>query len=456
MSKVKNRITAYIKENLKHEDQFDNIKNKLDLHMISKKENNYFLNKTKILKIILPCILLFMCVVTGIVIVSLNTSSVNSKPVAIIQMDVNPSISFVVDEENKVVSVHGENDEGKMIINDEVIVGLKLELAIEKILTIENETGYLISGNIETDNNVISFNIESDKETVIDDLENKIKSYVSSACEKLDIKENIQIIKSKTKEQLVKRAIELDPTLTIDQANSKTAEQLILYISGCQLEKINIPTEELEQLYNSFKQQRINIIEKEETKKFIETLDNTYQVIINNYDLLYNSLINAQQKLNEVYLQQFIDETSLYQQCVKKCQEMKLEVLKLENEICKMEESYNKTILEQVLKTKKLSLDVQLQTLSLTKTTAYGILKIANDSIDYILSEMEEFKANLPEEVKNNMEKSLIDSENKINEMKEKAVVEFENKYKEQLVNAYNNVKNYKAKLVEQLKNKAM
>ena len=239
----------------------------------------------------------------------------------------------------------------------------------------------------------------------------------------MDIKENIQIIKSKTKEQLVTRAIELDPTLTIDQANSKTAEQLILYISGCQLEKINIPTEELEQLYNSFKQQRINIIEKEETKKFIETLDNTYQVIINNYDLLYNSLINAQQKLNEVYLQQFIDETSLYQQCVKKCQEMKLEVLKLENEICKMEESYNKTILEQVIKKNKLSLDVQLQTLSLTKTTAYGILKIANDSIDYILSEMEEFKANLPEEVKNNMEKSLIDIENKINEMKEKAVV---------------------------------
>ena len=26
MSRVKNRITAYIKENLKHEDQFDNIK----------------------------------------------------------------------------------------------------------------------------------------------------------------------------------------------------------------------------------------------------------------------------------------------------------------------------------------------------------------------------------------------------------------------------------------------
>ena len=137
MSRVKNRITAYIKENLKHEDQFDNIKNKLDLHIISKKGEKYsFMKNRRMFKIIFPCVLLLICVITGIALISIKSPTTTPKPVAVVQMNVNPSISFVLDDENTVVSVYGENDEGKMIITDVEIIGLKLELAIEKILTI--------------------------------------------------------------------------------------------------------------------------------------------------------------------------------------------------------------------------------------------------------------------------------------------------------------------------------
>ena len=72
----------------------------------------------------------------------------DSSKLAMVKMNLNPSISFVVDGDNKVVSVTGENNEGKMIIAGEEIVGKDLAEAIEIILTIENETGYLVSGNV--------------------------------------------------------------------------------------------------------------------------------------------------------------------------------------------------------------------------------------------------------------------------------------------------------------------
>lgn len=453
MSRVKNRITAYIKENLKHEDQFDNIKNKLDLHIISKKEEKYsFMKNRRMFKIIFPCVLLLICVITGIALISIKSPTTTPKPVAVVQMNVNPSISFVLDDENTVVSVYGENDEGKMIITDVEIIGLKLELAIEKILTIENETGYLISGNIETEKNTITFNIESDDESIIDGLEDKINDYVTSTCEKLNIKENVQFIKNKTKEQLVKRAMELDPTLTLEQANAKTSEELILYISGCQLEKIDIPTEDLEQLYDNFKLQQINLVEKEETKKFIDSLDSTYQSIIKNYDELYNNLISAQQQMNDKYVSLFISETSTYQQCLRKCQEQKLEVLKLENEISNMEDSPNKILLQQTLKAKNMALDAQIKTLEITKKATEQGLQLVNEAFNYVLVQMDEFKASLPEEIKTKMEKNLENLEDTINETKENMIVEFENKYKSTIENAYNNAKNYKQQLIESMK----
>ena len=454
MSKLKNRITAYIKDNLKHEDQFDNIKSKLNLQFKKKEEKCSLMNFRKSMKLILPCVLLVICTIIGIILVTGNSPVVDAKAIAVVQMDVNPSISFVVDENNIVLSVYGENDEGKMIINNEEIVGLKLELAVEKIITIESQTGYLITGDIQTEKNKISFSIESDKDSITNDLENKINKCVSNTCDKLNIEENIEFVKSKAKEKLVKRVTSLDPTVSLEKANEMTNEQLLAYISGCQLEKINIPTQQLEELYNNIKKQEITFVEKEETKKFIDSLDSTYQTLMKSYNELYIGLITAQEKLNESYVTYFINETSQYQMAVKKCQELKLEVLKLEQEVSQMEESPSKKVKEQILKVQKEKLDLQIKTLDITKVVATEALDLLNKVIDTTLVKMDEFYNNLPDEIKTDMQKSLSNLEQLINEKKSNCFKEFEEKYKAQIENAYNNSKQYKQQLIEQLKQK--
>lgn len=455
MKKVKNRITAYINENLKHEDQFDSIKNKLNLQKKKKMENYSYMRNSRVLKITLSCMLVIIAVVVAATVLGRSPIlTTESKPAAVIQLDVNPSVSLVVDENEVVLSVYGENDEGKMIINDEEIVGLKLTEAIQKIITIESETGYLLKGNVSVTKNNISISIEAKTDEIAEKVQNKVSSTINKVCNELNIEENLEIIKTASKEQLVKRAMELDPTLTEEEANAMSIEELVAYISACQLEKIDIPTEEIEKLYDRIKKQEIQLVEKEASKVVIDGLDSTYQFLIDNYDELYNGLINAQNALNEAYVKYFINEDSTYQKALREYQNKKLEVLKLENEISQMEESVEKDIQLGILQSKKMALESQLKGLELTKQIADTGLNLLNQALDIVLQEMEQFYNDLPSDVKTEVNESLSDLEDKINEIKDEIIEEFETKYKDEIEQAYQNSKEYKESLIDQLKGK--
>ena len=417
------------------------------------KNSNHNYMKKSFLKIALPCIL-GLCLIVGVVLgITLSKKNVEkSEPTAVVQMDVNPSVSFVVDNNGKVVSIYGENDEGKMILTGETFTGLKLEVAIEKILNEESKTGYIvnISG---TDSQKISFNIECETVAISDELEAKIRDSVEKTCEKLKVNEKIEITKTQTKEALVKRAMELDPTLTEEAANAKSIQELVSYIMGCQIEKINIPTEELENLYNQVKMEKINIVEREETKKVIDTLDSTYQKIIAKYDDLYTKLGETNKTLDELYYEYFIKETSEYQKALKYLQEQKAALLKFKNELAEMDDSN----LLKPAKQAQLTVYVNAvayaeEGLESAKKIALSILETTKNTINSIMEEMDKVKAELPEEIKTSLTAHLTDVETKVNEAKDNAFKTFEEEYKEDLTKALAEVEAYKAQLVKNLK----
>lgn len=454
MKRVKNRITAYINEKLKHEDQFDSIKNRLNLQKNNYKEKYNFMKSSQVLKIVFPVIILVVAVVVGVILVRNPNPQMEKQAVAVIQMDVNPSVSFVIDEDEVVISIYGENDEGKMIIINEEIVGLKLSEAIEKIIEIESETGYLLKGKVDEAENKITVTIESFKDQIAEEVQMNISSTINKVCETLKIQENLEIVKSTTKEHLIKRVKELDPTITEEQISQMTNQQLVSYISGCQLEKINIPTEEIENLYNKIKTQELQLVEQKTTKTVIDGLDSTYQFLIENYDKLYQGLIIAQDAVNEAYVKNFIDEESSYQKALITYQNNKLEVLKLENEISQMEDSVEKTIQQQILVAKKLALDSQLKSLDLVKQIADKAIELLNQAINIALDQLTKFYAELPDEIKTKVNESLSNLEEKVNETKENLFNQFEEKYGDIIKQAYENSKKYKESLIEQLKKK--
>ena len=148
----------------------------------------------RILKFAIPCCLVIVAAVAAIILLGCNKNpGLTKEEGAVVQVNVNPSISFVVSEDGTVISVYGENDEGKMLVSGEIFIDLPIDEAIEKIIEIENETGYLVSGNVEANENKISITIEASKDEVLNSINDKVNNKVNEVCEKLNIKENLEI-----------------------------------------------------------------------------------------------------------------------------------------------------------------------------------------------------------------------------------------------------------------------
>ena len=138
MSKLKKSLTKYLNDKLSHNECYSEVVEKANLQ--KKYKENVFYMKKSFLKIALPCIL-GLCLIVGVVLgITLSKKNVEkSEPTAVVQMDVNPSVSFVVDNNGKVVSIYGENDEGKMILTGETFTGLKLEVAIDELMGLKED-----------------------------------------------------------------------------------------------------------------------------------------------------------------------------------------------------------------------------------------------------------------------------------------------------------------------------
>ena len=309
---IKKKVRDYYNENIQCENRFDELREKLDLKPAVKKEFNYggLFMKRKLLFGGSLCLVLLL--VVGIVIAGLGGKKpTESDNVHLVELNVNPSIQFTVDEENKVLSVYGANDEGKMLINGEVFVGKDLDEAIELVIKLETEYGYLISGNVEATENTITVSVSSDIEDVVKGIKEDVNAAINAACEKYDVKKVIETANGHTLETLRALAMELDPTLTEEQVSKMGYQELLLVVENYHLEVVDYASVKLEELYQKIKNQKIEFAKTEAANEFIQKADSTYQEIKDKYLNLYNQIeqyvttINT--KLTEAYNEYFLD-----------------------------------------------------------------------------------------------------------------------------------------------------
>ena len=471
MSKLKKQLRAYFDENLSHTDQYNTIATKANLQS-TKKEKNLFMSKKLLLRIVLPCFL-GLALIATIVVVGITRKKVedpvDSTPAAVIQMDVNPSLSLVVDNNNVVISVYGENDEGKMIVCDMNLVGLSVDVAIEKIITEEVNTGYLIKGNVKAEENEINFVIEADTQQISTALEAKLNEVTTNVCQKLNVNKVVEIETKieEAKTSLVARALELDPTAIKEELENKTNAELINYIAGCQIEKFTIPTEELEALYDSIKTSRVNLSEHEFVVNAIDSVDaNLYQEFKSVYSALISRLKEANTALETAYYNYFVKAESTYQKALTQINEAKINVFKLRSEVAELktkiaalEDGLEKTLEEGKLAISEGLLqaaEVTLATLEFSfdeaRKLAKGIIDGLQTGLNQLIVEMETFQSTLPSEIKTVLTESVVDIENKINEAKDNSFAYFETTFKADIELALAQMKAQKQALVNELK----
>ena len=168
-------------------------------------------------------------ILSSLALVSCSADAPSEDTVTRMTVDVNPSVEFMVDADNKVVSVTALNDDGSIIIVGEQFVGKTPEEAVELMLSVAADTGYLVSGNVEADENTVKISVSGDTRYA-EKLLSDVQAKATSTLEKLDIEGKVEKAEALATEAL--RELALSTSLyTAEELAEMDEEQLYKVIA---------------------------------------------------------------------------------------------------------------------------------------------------------------------------------------------------------------------------------
>ena len=249
----------------------------------------------------------------------------------VMNVSLNPEVEFVLDKDNKVLSVNALNSEGNIILSsDAEFVGKDANEAVKLFVSISKDNGYLVSGSYTSEKNNIEVSISgSTKE--IDKLYKNIESSVKSKLNELDIEGTISKAENLTKEYLEKMVAECSPYLEQAKIEAMKYEDLIKEIRNSRNETKELYSQELKEMYYQAKADALRLAQLEKVK---EQANIVTKGILSGLEVTYKTAIDT---IENTRKEVFLKEDSVYQLAVKNFNEAKANYLKKRKEISEME-----------------------------------------------------------------------------------------------------------------------
>ncbi|MDD6302133.1 MAG: hypothetical protein PUA56_02315 [Bacillales bacterium] len=448
MNKIEKTYEKYITSKINPPNIKDRIKSNISF---KKKDEGGFMKKGLIAALSGVCT---FAIIGGIVVgvCANNPNNTNKEVKALVNVDVNPQIEFAIDEDNKVISVSGLNDEGKMIIQGEVLVGKDIDEALELIIKIENDTGFLVSGNVTADKNNINISITAKNDEYVNELKAQLKDEVSNICEKYNIVETINTVQKYTKEELVEKALIIDPTLTRDEAEAMSIEDLLKLISIYHIDTAEIYSEKLEDLYIQVRDTQIEFAQSEHIQKAIDKVDALSKIILTQYHEILEQLNSHYEEVSNLQYSTFVDPTSDYQQALNEVKNAKAKLLEYRNQLANSDKEHIEYY-QGLLDAASVILDSKQSVLETCESLGQTAIEAYKSSIQTVIAKMETIEATFPSDVKTYLNENATKLEEAVNNVKNTAFNKFEEKYKEDLLRAKNDLIERKQILIEAIKN---
>ena len=261
------------------------------------------------------------------------TSCSNAKPeegsVTRMTVDINPSVEFMIDDQNKIVSVTALNDDGSILIVGEAFVGKTPEEAIEIMVTLASDTGYLVQGNAEASENIVKISVSGDSKYA-EQLKKDITEKANDTLKALDINGKVEKVEALKIDAL--RQLALSTSLYTEEEISTMDEgQLYKVISAGRVETALLLTEEMRSAYYSAKEYKISFAEREETARIIKELGELYHLTHTAYKTALDVYSTAITELNNFRYEMLVSPESEYQKSLTELREAKVELLKQKN-----------------------------------------------------------------------------------------------------------------------------
>ncbi len=245
-------------------------------------------------------------------------------------VDINPSVEFMVDDQNKVVSVTALNDDGSILIAGEAFVGKTPEEATQLVVSLATDAGYLVKGEIHTENTDESQKVEisvSGNSDYAKELAQNVKSDVEKYLKDNKITATVESVKAKTLDEM-RAVVVADGLFTEDEVKDMTEEQLYKALAAGRIETAELLTAEMREAYYRAKDYKISFVEKQATADIISGMGTTYKVLMSGYSaalVMYSTSIDT---LDQLRYSLLVDPESTYQKALASLRDAKEDLLK--------------------------------------------------------------------------------------------------------------------------------
>ena len=281
--------------------------------------------KKRLISIFLLCTLFL----TAISFTSCSNANPEEGSVTRMTVDINPSVEFMIDDQNKIVSVTALNDDGSILIVGEAFVGKTPEEAVEMMVTLASDTGYLVQGNAEASENTVKISVSGDSKYA-EQLKKDITEKANDTLKALDINGTVEKVEALKIDAL--RQMALSTSLyTEEEISTMDEDQLYKVISAGRIETALLLTEEMRSAYYSAKEYKISFAEREETARIIKELGGLYNLTHTAYKTALDVYSTAITELDNFRYEMLVSPESEYQKSLTKLREAKVELLKQKN-----------------------------------------------------------------------------------------------------------------------------
>ncbi len=236
------------------------------------------------------------------------TGCKNDDTSKVMNLSINPSVEFVLDGDDKVVSVNATNDEGNFIIANVEFVGKSKEEATKLFIKANEEYGFIVKGQSGENELVIEVSGE-DAQKIYNEVKKQANEYIST----LDnVSINITFDETTVQElqALVQNCMQ---ELTSEEINALSEEELVQKIEESRKETQNLHSQELKELY--YQERAVEILNAK-LEKIKEVASNASPLIATYVGALTSSAQTMLSKLQEfktTFVETYLAPESAYQ-----------------------------------------------------------------------------------------------------------------------------------------------
>ena len=248
------------------------------------------------------------------------------KETKIMNVSLNPKVEFILDKDDKVVTVNALNEEGNLIISAEAFLnveGMTAEDAAELFVKVTKETGFIVGGSLGEEGLEISISGDAENaQKLYDSVKGEVETYLSSVNVTIDVTK----VNAYTEAEL--EAIVSDVCLYLDAEEVASLDYQGLIK---ELEKSRKETKELysQELKNSYYAMKSVIMQKAELNAIKENAGALVSVAITAVEDVYDTGVNALTSARQV----LIAEDGEYQLALADLRAKKVEYLNYRKEL---------------------------------------------------------------------------------------------------------------------------